>query len=177
MRHKVEVMNRSAPPFEQFYADVKNRVYRAVLVTGRHPVRAEDAVAHAFAKAWEQWPTVSVMANPVGWVMRTAINRYNSDWRIWHRELQEPPPSGVADPPSVDDELIHLVWGLPKRQRQVVAMRILADLAEDETARLLGISPKTVSVHLHRALITLRQGLARALEGEDPWTIRTSRPA
>jgi RNA polymerase sigma-70 factor (ECF subfamily) len=170
-------MNPSAQSFEQFYDEVKDRVYRALLVAGRQPVKSEDAVSEAFAKAWEHWSTVGLMDNPVGWVMRTAINRYNSDWRIWHRELQEPPPSGVADPPSVDDEVIRLVWALPKRQRQVVAMRILADLAEDETARLLRISPKTVSVHLHRALITLREELTRALEGEDPWTMQTSRPA
>lgn len=162
-------------PFEHFYHEVKDRVYRAVLVTGRRPVQAEDAVAEAFARAWERWDTVGRLSNPTGWVVRTAINRYNSDWRIWRREVQAPPPSSVIDGPSTDDELIVLVWRLPKRQRQVVALRILADLSENETARLLHIDPKTVSVHLHRALSGLRRAVTPLEEeGTDPWTIQTS---
>jgi RNA polymerase sigma factor (sigma-70 family) len=163
------------PSFASFYEEVRDRVFQAVLVTGRHPTRAEDAVGDAFAKAYEQWESVGRMENPTGWVIRVAINRYNTDWRIWRRERADPPDTGTvtADYPS-DNHLVGLVWRLPRRQRQVVALRILADLSEAETGRTLGISTKTVSVHLHRALAALRSGMASAQPEEDQWTTGTS---
>jgi RNA polymerase sigma-70 factor (ECF subfamily) len=114
------------------------------------------------------------MNNATAWVVRTAMNRYNSDWRIWRREVQAPPPPTVIEGPSIDYEVITLVWRLPKRQRQVVALRVLADLSEDDTARLLNINPKTVSVHLHRALTALRHAMAQLQGGTNRWAIETS---
>ena len=84
------------PSFASFYEEVRDRVFQTVLVTGRHPTRAEDAVGDAFAKAYEKWESVGRMANPTGWVIRVAINRYNSDWRIWRRELADPPDAGPS---------------------------------------------------------------------------------
>lgn len=70
--------------------------------------------------------------------------------------------------------LAGIVWRLPRRQRQVIALRVIADLSEDETGRILGISSKTVSVHLHRGLATLRSGIGAASSEEDTWKIQTS---
>jgi DNA-directed RNA polymerase specialized sigma24 family protein len=36
-------------------------------------------------------------------------------------------------------------------------MRLIADLSAVQTAELLGVAVATVHVHLHRALITLRE--------------------
>jgi RNA polymerase sigma factor (sigma-70 family) len=162
-------------PFERFYEDVKDRVWQAVLVSGRHPTRAEDAVADAFAKAYERWESVGRLENPTGWVVRVAINRYNSDWRIWRREVTEPPDASLSttDIPS-EGALVALVWRLPRRQRQVIALRVISDLSEEETGRILGISPKTVSVHLHRALTALRSGIGADLSEDDQWKTQTS---
>jgi RNA polymerase sigma-70 factor (ECF subfamily) len=38
----------------------------------------------------------------------------------------------------------------------VITLRVFFDLDTEATARLLGISPGTVGVHLHRALAALR---------------------
>ena len=160
--------------FETFYDNVKDHVYRAILLSSRRPAQAEDAVAEAFARAWERWDTVGRLGNPTGWVVRTAMNIYSTDWRIWRREVQAPPPATVTTDSSSDDELIQLVWQLPRRQRQVVALRVLADLSENETARLLNINPKTVSVHLHRALGGLRAAMTSLQGGTDQWMTATS---
>ncbi len=48
---------------------------------------------------------------------------------------------------------------LPRRQREVVALRIFLDLDSAGTARVLGIAPGTVTAHLARAMRSLRAEL------------------
>lgn len=143
--------------FDAFYAHAKDAVFRVVLVTVRHWQRAEDATAEAFTRALADWITVSSTANPTAWVVRTAINVERSRWRILRREQAEPPE--VQAPPDehpIDDAILRAVWRLPRRQRQAVSYRLILDLSEAETARIMDIAPNTVGVHLHRALAALR---------------------
>jgi RNA polymerase sigma-70 factor (ECF subfamily) len=147
-------------PFEAFYSRSLNVVFRAVLLATRHPQRAEDAVHEAFARAFESWATVARHPNPLAWTIRVALNRHASSWRVWRRELPEPPDVAVADELPIDPFLLRAVWRLPRRQREVVALRVLADLSAEQTAQLLGISAGAVGSHLYRALGTLRENLA-----------------
>jgi DNA-directed RNA polymerase specialized sigma24 family protein len=59
------------------------------------------------------------------------------------------------------------VGGLPARQRQVVALRVLLDLDTERTARVLGIAPGTVQAHLGRAMAALRDDLIPAWQEEN----------
>jgi RNA polymerase sigma factor (sigma-70 family) len=147
-----------AGTFARFYADSRHAVYRAVLLARRDPGRAEDAVQEAFARAYAAWDRVGSHPNPVGWVARVALNESASVARALRRERRDPPDlAGPAAERPLDAGLIRLVWGLPRRQRQVIALRILLELSTEETARVLGISPGTVTAHLHRALGSLRE--------------------
>lgn len=147
--------------FADFYALSRHDVYRVVLLTVRDPHRAEDAVQEAFARAYADWNRVRLHPNPVGWVARVALNHATSLWRRLRRESAEPPPAAAApdDERPLDALLVRTVWRLPRRQREVVALRILLDQSTDQTARLLGVAPGTVTAHLHRALCTLREQL------------------
>ena len=147
--------------FATFYRLRKDPVYRAVLLATKQPERAEDAVAEAFTKAYSNWARVSQHPAPTAWVIRSALNSFRSGWRVWRRELPEPPDVVAAVPPDpgLEADLLLLIWRLPARQREVVALRLLADLDGAQAAAVLGISPKTVSVHLHRALGQLRASL------------------
>jgi RNA polymerase sigma-70 factor (ECF subfamily) len=53
------------------------------------------------------------------------------------------------------------VEALPRRQREVLLLRWQQQASYDEIAETLGISPKTVAVHLGRALERLRELLAQ----------------
>ena len=153
----------TALDFQSFYAEAKDPVFRAVLLATRRRDHAEDAVAEAFLRACERWETLADHPNPTAWVIRTAMNRFISGWRIWRREQAELPEVVALVPDearSLDPFLLRQLWRLPDRQRQVVALRVLADLDTRSTAAALGIAEGTVGVHLMRGLETLRRALA-----------------
>lgn len=146
--------------FGAFYAAYKDRCLRATVASGVDPARAEDAVAEAFARAWARWRTVRNTRSPAAWVVRTAVNADISWWRKRRRETG-PPDDAPGDHPDLDGrrDLVAAVRRLPKRQREVVALRYILDLDTAATSVALGISPGTVSAHLHQALATLRADL------------------
>ncbi len=63
------------------------------------------------------------------------------------------PPNTVND---IDPGLLRVLRQLPRRQREVIAVRVFLDLDTRATAELLGISEGTVKAHLSRAVATLR---------------------
>jgi RNA polymerase sigma-70 factor (ECF subfamily) len=150
--------------FADFYNAHRDAVYRAVLLSTRRPDRAEDATADAFARAFERWSELAKHPGPAAWVARTALNAFVSGWRRWRRETNDVPEI-IAMPEeraSLDPELLRLLWRLPRRQREVVALRVLLDLDTRTTSRALGIAEGTVGVHLQRALRALRLGLSES---------------
>lgn len=149
--------------FHDFYVATRDDVYRTVLVATRHPERAEDAVHEAYARALAAWDRIAGHPNPAAWVARVALNQATSWWRFWSREVPEPPtPGNAVDEAPIDAAIVRLIWALPRRQRQVVALRILLDQSIEETGRVLGVAPGTVKAHLNRALKRLRTGLTDA---------------
>jgi RNA polymerase sigma factor (sigma-70 family) len=59
--------------------------------------------------------------------------------------------------------LVTTMVGLPRRQREAVALRYLADLREVDVAAAMGVTPGAVKRHLSRGLAKLRTSL-----GGDP---------
>lgn len=144
--------------FAEFYLATRDAAFRAVLAAGGSRAVAEDAVAEAYARACARWSAVEAHPDPFAWVMRTAFNWQRSWWRRTRLEsLGAAMPEKASEPEAVDTKLRELVRCLPRRQRDVVALRLIADLSAEQTAEILGISAATVHVHLHRALSTLRK--------------------
>jgi RNA polymerase sigma-70 factor (ECF subfamily) len=160
--------------FTEFYSMRKDAVLRAVLVATGDRAGSEDATAEAFTRAYARWAGVAVHPNPTAWVVRTALNCYRSWWRRLRRERvgwfgNEPAAAGQDAPGTsdLDDSVRRVVAGLPGRQREVLALRVLAELSAEETGGVLGIAPSTVNVHLHRALASLRRTLRPQTLGTD----------
>lgn len=155
--------------FAEFYGAWKDPCLRAVVASGTDRATAEEAVAEAFARAWAGWPKVSRHPAPSAWVVRTALNHRVSRWRRTRREvsLTTDIADGVvalhAAHPERDD-LLRAVAALPRRQREVIALRMFLDLDTQRTAEVLDLSPGTVTTHLHRALGALRAVLSPDLE-------------
>jgi RNA polymerase sigma-70 factor (sigma-E family) len=152
--------------FAEFYAAAKDDCLRIVLVSVGDRQLAEDLVAEAFTRAWTSWRTVREHPAPRAWVVRTALNAHVSWWRRRRREvpLAETESPAAWQPAGVDDALAAAVRALPARQREVIVLRVFFDLDTEATASLLGVSPGTVGVHLHRALGTLRTQIPSFLD-------------
>ena len=163
--------------FSDFYAARKDTVFRTVAVALGDRVAAEDAVSEAFTRACAGWSRVREHPNPTAWVLRVALNAQRSWWRRRRREV----PGHVPETPTADagsdtlpTDLRAAVGRLPRRQREVVALRVLADLSAEDAGTLLGIAPATVHVHLHRALETLRRELSASDYAEDRFQVAES---
>jgi RNA polymerase sigma-70 factor (sigma-E family) len=147
--------------FTELYTSIRDDCLRIVLVSVGDRQLAEDLVAEAFTRAWMSWRRVREHPAPRAWVVRTALNAHVDWWRRRRRELAVdvltlPDGAGPAADPSPDQALVSSVRALPRRQREVITLRVFFDLDTEATATLLGISPGTVGAHLHRALATLR---------------------
>jgi DNA-binding CsgD family transcriptional regulator len=96
-------------------------------------------------------------------VVRTALNTGASRRRRRRRELPlaDHDLTAASDPDGgLDAILLTAIWRLPRRQREVIALRIFLDLDTATIARQLGIEAGTVRTHLSRGVTALRHELA-----------------
>ncbi len=155
--HDQEVRVRSTSEFDTLYPGLFVLAERAARRVVHDESAAEDVAAETMARALVSWAKVSRF--PEAWVTRVAVNRAIDLTR------KRVPPAELP-PVPVDDEttvsrltLIEAMRRLPRRQREVVALRYLVDLSESETAEVLGIGPETVGTHLRRGLKAMRSQL------------------
>ncbi|MEV4623941.1 sigma-70 family RNA polymerase sigma factor [Asanoa sp. NPDC049573] len=162
-------MERDRAGFADFYQRSRDNCLRAVLAGTGERALAEDLVAEAFARAWAAWPKVSRHPAPAAWVVRTALNMRVSWWRRHRREVALDGHDRVhhADEGlGVDGALLAAIRRLPRRQREVIVLRVWLDLDTRTVAEVLGISAATVAVHLSRATATLRAQFVPAARQE-----------
>jgi RNA polymerase sigma-70 factor (ECF subfamily) len=144
----------TAEEFERFVALHGPDLRRALAARFGVEVGAE-VTADALALAWERWPTIAVMANPVGYLFRagqSAARRYR------HRPVQFT-VAPVEEPPEFDPRLPRLLERLPDRQRVAVVLVCIYDWTYPTTAAVLGISESAVRTHVSRGLAALRREL------------------
>jgi RNA polymerase sigma-70 factor (ECF subfamily) len=151
--------------FADFYLRTRDNCLRAVLACAGDLTLAEDLVAEAYARAWASWRKVSRHPSPAAWVVRTALNVRVSWWRRRRREValdghDRAQPS--TDSAGIDAALLAALRSLPRRQREVIVLRVWLDLDAETVASVLGITRNTVGAHLFRATSALRAQLVPA---------------
>jgi RNA polymerase sigma factor (sigma-70 family) len=152
-----------ADGFDDWYREHYRRVFASVLVVSGDRAATGDAVDEAFARAWERWPRVRAMDSPLGWTFTVARNQLR---RAARRRAREHTLASPAEPaPEIDVALWDVVRALPKRERELVALRYVAGLTEQHIATTLGIAPGTVARGLHDARAHLH---AMLTPEEDP---------
>jgi RNA polymerase sigma-70 factor (ECF subfamily) len=161
--------------FEQHFAELYQFAYRYV----RAEETAQDLVHEGFLRLWRQREQVD-LGGPAARSYLYTIVRYQALDHLRHRRVEERWRQEYAAPavmeqsavlaPGPDQELAtreiaaavrHAVDALPLRQRQVIHLRWHRQASYEQIADTLGISRKTVGIHIGRAIQRLRQVLAQ----------------
>ena len=126
---------------------------------------AEDVAQEVLARAALRWSRLQ--DRPEGWVTRVASNLAIDRVRRRRRTLPTPDrPLGLVDPYIGErGDLVNGLRRLPRRQREAVVLRYLADFREADVAIIMHCSEGTVKSHCARGLTALRGHLSTCEEG------------
>lgn len=158
----------SEPPgFESWYVREHPRLVTVLsaMLAGDHATAAELA-DETCARALERWDRVGRMASPGGWAYRVACNLGRRRFRRARREADAIRLVGAThDAPAPDWSLDvrAAVESLPPREREAVMLRYVADLTQQDIARVMHVTPGAVAASLHAG----REKLARLLADTD----------
>jgi RNA polymerase sigma-70 factor (sigma-E family) len=160
--------------FEEAFTDLYRLAYRVSFRVLGDRGDAEDVAQEALARTHVRWARLS--DQPEGWVVTVATNLSIDR----HRRRRRSARTGMEPLALVDVHLAErldlatALRHLPRRQRQVVVLRYLADWSELDVADALGCSPGSVKSHASRGLSSLRRHLdVGVAEGGDD--VRASR--
>lgn len=149
--------------FREYYERLQPR---AVAVARRllgNPAVAEDVAAEAFARAYSRWSSVRGHPNPEAWLLRVvgnlAVDHVRHEARRPDLRVEPPRADGAGENAALRVDLARALHRLSGRQQEVVVMRYLIDLTEEDVAVSLGMSTGSVKTHLHRATAKLRSQL------------------
>jgi RNA polymerase sigma-70 factor (sigma-E family) len=157
---------------ERLYAAHYRPLLRLAVLLVRDRETAEEVVQDAFVAMHGTWGRLRDPERALAYLRKTVVNRARSVLRrrgVERRHLPGPAvdrPTGVAagaDAAAVDAErrahVLDALRALPRRQREVLALRYYADLDEATIAQTLGISRGAVKSHASRGAAALRERL------------------
>lgn len=153
--------------FDVFFEEEAGPLFRRMcLVTGDRQ-EAEEILQDAFLALLERWDRVQSMEDPVGYLYRTAFNRWKRLSRRAARQLREIARAGdrtdeFANVDSRDaiDRALHV---LTQRQRAAIVLTEVLGYSSPEAAKIMGIRDATVRALASQGRTTLR----RILETDD----------
>jgi RNA polymerase sigma-70 factor (ECF subfamily) len=164
--------------FEELWRRHEATVHAVVRRYARAPEDARDLVQRAFIRAlsasrrgFPARPSKPFLFR--AWVLRIAANlgkNHARDEARWRTEPLDVVPEAVDGAPAPEDVLLRrererlvrqAVLELPRRQREVLTLRLDAGLSFEEVAEALGITRNNAKVCFHHATCRLR-----ALVGE-----------
>jgi RNA polymerase sigma-70 factor (ECF subfamily) len=147
--------------FEEFFEREKAELFGVLWMVTRNRFEAEELTQEAFVRVLEHWDRVSTMADPRGYLYRTAMNTFHSAYRrsvlATKRTLHVIPPDDAIAEVDGHDETMRALATLSPRQRAVVVLTDLMGFPSEQAARMLGIRASTVRMHLSRAHAGLKE--------------------
>ncbi|HEX2705511.1 MAG TPA: sigma-70 family RNA polymerase sigma factor [Candidatus Lustribacter sp.] len=131
---------------------------------------AEDLVQEAFIRLARSAHRIRDPSRCASYVRSIVVNLARDHNRRGLVSLRHR-PSAAPDERSAEEEgtlrardaaVIQALRGLPRRQRDCVALRYFHELGIPEIAQTLAISPNSVKTHLSRGLAALARSLGEA---------------
>ena len=158
---------RDSTGFDEFYTGSARKTVAYLYAVTGNLAEAEDAVAEAYARAWQRWSVVSTYDDPAGWVRRVAYRIAVSSWRRTRNRLLAHQRWGAAAPVAeLNPDTVALVGALRQISpvlRRAVVLHHLYGLSVQEIADETDSSVSAVKQQLSRG----RQALAPFLGTED----------
>ena len=141
--------------FEAFFEDTHRRLFGALcLVTGNRQ-EAEEIMQDAYLRLWERWERVRVMADPNGFLFRTAMNLFRSRYRRallgLRRQLVGATRSDDLAEVEDRDEVVRILRPLSPAERASIVLTTMFGYSSEDAGRLLGVKAATVRAHATRA--------------------------
>lgn len=161
---------------EQLYAAHWAGLVRLSVLLVRDQGTAEEIVQDSFVAVHARWHSLHDPDRALAYLRQTIVNRSRSVLRhrkVVARHLESAAAQSRVHQAEGDDitavsdrrrRVLDAVSQLPRRQREVVALRYYLDLSEAEIAAILGISRGAVKSHGSRGAAALRARLADAME-------------
>ena len=151
---------------ERYATHYRSLVRLAVLLV-RDVETAEEVVQDCFVAMHGRWRSLRDPQHGLAYLRQAVVNRSRSVLR--HRGVQAryaaAQPAGRPDVPGADEGasagdarrlVLDALHRLPRRQREVLALRYYLDLDEASIAAALGISRGAVKSHASRGAAALR---------------------
>jgi len=149
---------RDSTEFDAFYASTGARIMGQIYLMVGDRGRTEDAVAEAYARAWQRWATVCEHADPAAWVRTVAYRIAVSGWRrvVRRRARAELTMPALS---AGNAALLEALRRLPATQRRAIVLHHLAGLTGAQIAAEIASSESAVSAHLARGRAALAEQL------------------
>jgi RNA polymerase sigma-70 factor (sigma-E family) len=159
---------------EILYAAHWRRLVRLAVMLLHDQGAAEEVVQDSFVAMHSKWGRLHDPDKALAYLRQSVVNRARSRLRhlsVVRRHAERQPPPGThpaADHMAYDlerrDAVLDALRDLPRRQREVLALRYYLDLSEAEIADVLQISRGAVKSHASRGAAALRAVLGPTLE-------------
>ncbi|MDN5894135.1 MAG: SigE family RNA polymerase sigma factor [Nocardioides sp.] len=161
---------------EQLYAAHWRSLVRLSVLLVRDVGTAEEVVQDAFVAMHERWRKLRDPEKGLAYLRQAVVNRSRSVIR--HRgvvdrhvarerglgERTAPPADAAVLDQARRSAVLDALAALPRRQREVLALRYYSELSEAQIAEALGISRGAVKSHASRGAEALRKHLGEFLE-------------
>jgi RNA polymerase sigma factor (sigma-70 family) len=159
--------------FDALYRSSRDDVYAYVCGLLRDPAAAEEVTAAAFERAYRKRSRFDRRrGEPRAWIFGIARNAALDELRRRGRQAElAAEPEDLAAAPAIEsaeqsERRLALNAGLATlapRDRELIALKFFAGLANAEIASVLGISESNAGTKLHRAVTKLREACDEAL--------------
>lgn len=149
-----------------------DRIYRYVFYQVKNRATAEDLTEEVFIKAWRGIAKYRFRERPFSaWLYRIAHNHVVDYFRTNHQAqpLDEVRLTDASEPASelegkqLQEILMSAISDLTEQQKQIVLLKFMEDLDNQEIEQITGKSQGAIRVMQMRALAALRDRLSKEL--------------
>jgi RNA polymerase sigma-70 factor (ECF subfamily) len=167
LAQKIKTGDKDA--YQKLFEKYAPRIYRFAFSYLKNKPDAEELVQNVFLKIWEKRNLLDSSQNIKAFVFKVAVNTIYDFIRKKNMEYAFEDYARLNYSPGEDStwhsiifeemqqNLRQLVSQLPEQQQKIFQLSKLDGLSNDEIARQLNLSKRTVENHLYRALTFLKK--------------------